>query len=187
MSGPGELTLPFRRAGVESRVEVEVGVNRDPAALGCPPCAEGFPFCRATVGPPARGYADWLGWVQMLEWELIWEGFQTDPFLPLGDGSHPFCFFGFSPTLFDAPHTDLAPQRSDFVAHSFLCGLGPETLGMRGEIDALLGFSWGFRIRDGEIAIDGPAPLDPGAWDRHRSYLADRYPDWSFLPGYAGA
>jgi hypothetical protein len=182
---PGSLSIAFERRGVVGRVDVEVGVNDDPAALGCADCARGFPWCRATVSPPARGYADALGWIQLVDWEQAGEGFLIDPFMPLGEASHPFCFFGFTPTLFDAPHTDRPLRTSDFVANSFLCGLGPEPLEARYEADAVLGFSWGFHVRDGEFEIEGPAPLGPADWDRHHDYLRESHPRWTFLPGFA--
>ncbi|HSS31958.1 MAG TPA: hypothetical protein VLL27_01605 [Solirubrobacterales bacterium] len=180
------LSIPFERAGVAGTVDVEVGVNDDPAAYGCPECARGFPWCRATVEPPARGYADALGWIQLVDWEQAGEGFLIDPFAPLGEVSHPFGFFGFAPTMFDAPHTDRPLHDSDFIAHSFLCGLGPEPLGSRFEADAILGFSWGFHVRGGEFEIDGPAPLGPEAWDVHLAYLHESHPRWTFLPNLGG-
>jgi hypothetical protein len=183
---PGRLSIPFERAGVPGRVDVEVGANDDPAALGCPECGRGFAWCRATVETPARGYAAPLGWIQLVDWEQVGEGFLIDPFAPLGEVSHPFGFFGFAPTLFDAPHTDRPLHHSDFFAHSFLCGLGPEPLGGRFEADAVLGFSWGFHVRDGEFEIDGPTLLGPEAWDAHLAYLHESHPRWTFLPNLGG-
>lgn len=182
---PGRLSIPFERDGTAGVVDAEVGVNDDPAALGCPEFARGFAWCRAMVTPPARGYADALGWIQLVDWEQVEDGFVIDPFGPLGaNQSHPFGFFGFAPTLFDAPHTDTPLQTSDFIAHSFLCGLGPEPLGGRFEADAVLGFSWGFHVRGGEFEIDGPALLGPEDWDRHLDYLRESHPRWTFIPGF---
>jgi hypothetical protein len=176
------LRLEFERAGVASAVSAEVSRNQDPAHFGCPEFARGFPVCRATIDPPGRGYADFLGWVQLVESTDLAREFRIDPFEPLGtDPTHPFCFYGFAPTLFDAPHRDHR-EDTDWVAHSFLCGLGPEPLRPPGEVDLVLGFSWGFRIRAGEIEVVAAAPLDPGAWDRHLPYLRETFPRWSFRP-----
>ena len=183
-SAPETLKLPYRWAGIEGEVEVEIGVNDDPAALGCEEFARGFPYCRATVGPPARGYADALGWVQLVSWTHLGEGFQIDPFAPLGEISHPFGFYGFSPTLFDAPHTDIDLVDSDFVAHSFLCGLGGRLLEFRHEARAVLGFSWSFSFRDREIEIPSPAALGPDDWNAHRLTLEESHPGWSFAVGF---
>jgi len=178
------VRIEFERAGVASVVEVEVGVNENPAELGCPDFARGFPVCRATIAPPARGYADFLGWVQLVAASNRAGGFQMDPFEPLGDVSHPFGFYGFAPVLFDAPHRDDRPDM-DWLAHSFLCGLGETMLEGRKEVDAILGFSWGFRIRDGEISVRGPSLLSAQDWDGHRDYMHAVYSGWSFLPGFS--
>jgi len=179
------VRIEFERAGVASVVEVSVGVNEDPAALGCPEFARGFPVCRATISPPARGYADFLGWVQLVRSTDLSGEFRIDPFEPLGEATYPVCFFGFAPVLFDAPHRDHR-EDTDWVAHSFLCGLGADPLDRENEVDALLGFSWGFEIRGGEIRVHGPACLGPEDWDGHHAYLDDAFPAWSFLPGFSG-
>jgi hypothetical protein len=177
------LELPFTRAGVGCAVAVEVGVNDDPAARGCADYARGFPVLRATISPPARGYADWLGWIQLVDATDLFGEFRNDPFEPLGETQYPFCFFGFAPTLLDAPHREHRDDM-DFTAHSFLCGLGPEPLTPPSEIDAVLGFSWGFRIRDGEILIDPLERLGPEEWDAHHPYLRSAFPRWIYLPGF---
>jgi hypothetical protein len=138
------------------------------------------------VTPPAAGYAEALGWIQLIDWIHVGEGFRIDPFAPLGEISHPFGFFGFAPTLFDAPHTDdELDDDSHLVAHSFLCGLGGELLEFRKEARAVLGFSWGFSVRDGEFEIFGPAALGAAEWDRHHDYLREAHPGWSFARGYS--
>jgi hypothetical protein len=178
--------LPYRWGGVEGSVDAEVGVNDDPAALGCAELARGFPYFRATLAPPARGYGDALGWVQLVEWPQVFGsgGFRIDPFAPLGDVSHPFGFYGFSPTMFDAPHTDVEAD-SEFVAHCFLCGLGGELLEMRREAVAVLGIRWGFRRRGARFESFGLDALSAADWDRHRDYLASAFPGWTFAPGFS--
>ena len=105
--------------------------------------------------------------------------FQMDPFEPLGRVSHPFAFFGFLPTLFDAPSRD--PVRdTDWTAHSFLCGLGEHDRQAR----AITGFSWGFVVRDGTIAPRGPDALGARDWDAHQTVLAREHQGWSFAPGF---
>jgi hypothetical protein len=180
------LRIPFDHGGVAGVVEVEISVNEDPAALGCPDYARGFPCCRATVSPPARGYADVLGWVQLVDSTDLFGEFRIDPFEPLGDVPHPFCFYGFAPTLFDAPHRSHR-RDTDWHAHSFLCGLGEGPLDGSSEVDALLGFSWGFRIRDSEIEIAQLRLLEPADWEGHRDYLRDAFPRWTFRSGSSGS
>jgi hypothetical protein len=109
-------------------------------------------------------------------------GFRHDPFEPLGEAAHPFGFFGFSPTLFDLPHTYL--ENWSFRAHTFLCGLGGTLLEMRKEARAILGFSWGFSKHGPKIDYLEPAVLDSRAWDGHHEYLRGRFPDWRFVPAF---
>jgi hypothetical protein len=179
---PLTLALPFRWAGLEGEVGVEVRENDDPAALGCEEFARGYPVCRATVTPPSRGYADMLGWVQLVDDSYHGGRFHADGFEPLGSLFHPFGFYGVSPTLFDAPHFD--GNDFDFLAHSFLCGLGGRLLEFRREARAVLGFSWGCRKRGGAIELLDPAPLPAESWDSHRAYLGGCFPKWAFAEGY---
>lgn len=179
---PLTLALPFRWAGREGEVQVEITENDDPAALGCEEWALGFPVIRATVSPRSQGYADMLGWVQLVDDTWHGGGFHIDGFEPFGDLPHPFSYYGVSPTLFDAPHFD--GDNFDFLAHTFLCGLGGELLEFRREARAVLGFTWGCRKRGREIELFNPEPLGPDQWDRHRGYLARMCPGWTFAPGF---
>lgn len=180
---PMTLALPFRWAGRDGRAQVEIRENDDPAALGCEGFARGFPVCRATVTPPSQGYADMLGWVQLVDDSYHADGFHADGFEPLGSLPHPFGFYGVSPTLFDAPHFD--GENFDFQAHTFLCGLGGELLEFRREARAVLGFGWGCRKRGETIDFLGPEPLPAETWDGHRGYLEGCFPQWTFAAGYS--
>jgi len=71
----------------------------------------------------------------------------------------------------------------DWTAHSFLClpdGITDDGL----EVHALLGFAWGFRIRNEEVELVPPAPLGPAEWDQHVDGLGGLYPSWRFIPGF---
>ncbi len=52
------------------------------------------------------------------------------------------------------------------------------------EVHAVLGFAWGFRIRDEEVHLVPPTLLGPTEWDHHVDVLAARYPSWRFLGGF---
>lgn len=179
---PTRLQLPYRWNEVDGVVRVEIGTNDDPAKYGCEEVARGFPVCRATLEPAAVGYGEMLGWVQLVDTDDRDPGFKVDQFEPLGDVPHPFAFFGFSPTMFDGPHTYL--HNWDFHAHTFLCGLGGKLLEMRKEARAILGFSWGFSKHDEEIDFFGPTALASEKWDEHLGYLRDNFGEWSFAPGF---
>ena len=180
--GPGmrwSLTL----AGSEGHVDVAVAVNHDPQALGCREAARGFPYCSATITHPVRGYLAALGWIQLVRSTDNVSGgaaFEVDPFEPLGPTSHPFCFFGFLPALFDAPSRD--PIRDmEWVAHAFLCRPGEDEQ----EVQPILGFAWGFTVRSGVITASGPEALPLQAWEAHLAVLAHAHPTWSFARGSA--
>lgn len=186
LSTPTKLELPYRWNEVDGLVRAEFGTNDDPAAYGCEEFARGFPYCRATIEPPARGYGEMLGWVQIVDTNEHEPGFRIDLFEPLGEAPHPFNFFGFSPTLFDAPHTTL--PEWDFLAHTFLCGLGgklfEQTEGGRREVRPVLGFSWGLSKQGSEIELFDPKPLSVGDWNGHLTYLRQRFPSWTFPSGF---
>lgn len=178
------MELSFNMDGASGQVAVAVEVNSDPDALGSRSTARGFPYCNATVSHPARGYAAALGWIQLVRSTDGRSGgtaFEPDPFEPLGAVSHPFAFFGFLPTFFDAPSRDPITDI-DWLAHSFLCRLADAHA--RGEIAvaALVGFAWGFSVRGGRIAPSGPEALPSEAWDSHLPLLMAEYPGWSFMP-----
>jgi len=178
--------LPYRWNGSDGVVQAEIGTNEDPAAYGCEEFARGFPWCRATIEPPARGYGEMLGWVQIVDTNEHEPGFRIDLFEPLGEVPHPFGFFGFSPTLFDSPHSTL--PEWDFLAHTFLCGLAGKLIEQtekgRHEVRALLGFSWGFSKRGSEIDSRDPEPLSADDWNAHLPYLRERFSTWNFPPGF---
>lgn len=177
------LDLPYRWAGREGTVSIELRENDDPGELGCPELARGYPYCRATVEPPGRGYQDILGWVQMVNSDRHESEFVIDPFVPVSPvPPNPFAFYGWAPILFDAPHSDF--ESWDFLARSFLCGLGGELHDLRREARAILGFSWGFSQRGPEIGFIGPDPLEAVDWNSHREYLTRTFSEWTFAPGF---
>jgi hypothetical protein len=175
------MTFAFVLRELAGSVDVTLARNDDPAALGCRPSARGFPVCTAEVTYAGRGYAAMLGWIQLVrstDNRSGGRGFELDPYEPLGRTTHPFCWFGTTPTLFDAPSR---PTRSDleWLAHSFLCFVG-EPL----EARAILGFSWGLDLADDEIPLTGIAPVPAEQWDEHRILLRREHPAWRFAPGY---
>jgi hypothetical protein len=168
------MRLEFRHDGRPGAVEVEVGPNDDPAALGCGESSGGLAFCRATVETEARGYDAALGWIQLVDSTDEEGGFAIDPFEALGETAHPFCFFGFAPTFFDGPSR---PTRADlrWTAHAFLAAIVAERTAA-----ALLGFEWGFAIRAGEVTITGPTELSSSAWAAAVPVLEQAHPRWRF-------
>jgi hypothetical protein len=176
--------LEFTLHDLPGWVEVTLESNQDPEALGCAPAARDFPVCTATVTYRGRGYMAALGWIQLVRSTDGASGgtqFELDPFEPFGRLAHPFCWFGFAPTLFDAPSR--APRASlDWTAQSFLCFIAPVERGL--EARAILGFSWGFAIRDEIVSLDDPSILTPAEWDAHLALLRREHPTWNFAAGF---
>ncbi|TMK58594.1 MAG: hypothetical protein E6G51_02250 [Actinobacteria bacterium] len=185
---PTKLQLPYRWNDVDGIVKAQIGVNDDPSVFGGEEFARGFPFFRATIEPEAVGYREMIGWVQVVERSDEDGGFKIDLFEPLGDVPHPFCFFGYSPIMFDSPHATY--KDWDFTAHTFLCGLGGKLLEQteegRREVMAVLGFEWGFSKRGEKIDSFGLRALAADDWNAHLPYLHERFsePPWNFLPGF---
>jgi hypothetical protein len=122
-----------------------------------------------------------LGWIQLVRSSDAGDGgshFEMDPYEPLGLLPHPFCWFGLTPVLFDAPSRTTRADM-DWVAHSFLSFIGKPQ-----EARAILGFSWGFSVRDQEVLIEPVAPLAPTEWDMHLRLLRSQHPSWQFASGY---
>lgn len=178
------VRLDFRLLSACGWVEVVVEPNADPEALGCPPFARDFPVCTATVTYAGEGYKAALGWVQLVRSTDGASGgraFEMDPFEPLGPSSHPFCFFGFAPVLFDAP-ARRCREDLDWTAETFLCfvAMGSD----KREARAILGFRWGFSIREKAIALRPPTRLAAPEWSKHRPFLRQEHPTWAFAEGY---
>jgi hypothetical protein len=170
--------------GETGSVHVECVVNNDPNAVGAWPHAEGFPVCTATVEYPRRGYRSMLGWVQLVRSTDNASGgaaFEMDPFALFGDAPSPYCWYGTQPILFDAPSRPTrVPMR--WEAHSFLATTRIDEV-MRGSarwVEPLLGFAWGFEIRDERIELSPVARLTSADWDAHLAVLAESYPFWRF-------
>jgi hypothetical protein len=178
------VRLDFSLREASGSVEVAVEPNSNPEALGCPPFARDFPVCTATVTYAGEGYNAALGWVQLVlstDGESAGTEFEMDPFEPLGSSSHPFCFFGFAPALFDAP-ARRSREDMDWSAETFLCFV---PIGADGrEARAILGFSWGFSIQENAISLTPPARLAPVEWNKHRALLRREHPGWAFAGGY---
>ena len=178
------MRLEFALLSTEGYVQVTVEPNTNPETLGCAPFAKDFPVCTGTLTYAGKGYNAALGWVQLVrstDGANTGDGFEMDPFEPLGPTPHPFCFFGFAPVLFDAP-ARCSREDMDWRAETFLCFVPREVDGR--EARAILGFSWGFTIREKAISLTSPTRLGPEEWNKHRVLLHQEHPGWAFPPGY---
>ena len=175
------MRFEFTLRELPGAVDVTLVPNEHPEALGCHASGFGFPVCTATVSFEGRGYTAALGWIQLVRSTDSAGGgtqFEMDPYEPLGILPHPFCWFGFAPTLFDAP-SRARLEDMEWTAHSFLSFIGGPQ-----EARAILGFSWGFVIREQAVEPEAVASLTPDAWDAHLPLLRREHPSWQFAFGY---
>jgi hypothetical protein len=188
MADVDRLRVDFSLRDLDGAIEVTLARNTDPAALGYSllfggqllDSASDFPVCRASVTYPADGYAAMFGWTQLV-CESPERGFEMDPIAIYRDVPTPYAWFGLRPELFDAPARD-ARYDMDWEAHSFLC-VSPDAV-ITPRVQAIAGFSWGFRFRGSDTTFTPPAALTAEAWDSHLSLLRSTYPRWAFDAGY---
>lgn len=178
------MEIPFTYNGHNGGVVVSIERTLEPLILGAHDGAIGLANCTATIEFDGRGYQQLFGWVQLVrstDNAFQGEKFEMDPFDPFRlyeRAPSPYCWYGILPSLFDAPSRD-ERVRLDWVAHSFL-GASP-LRGDRRVVTPLLGFSWGFRVReDGSITLDTVTPLTAADWESHTPYLRECYPEWRF-------
>ena len=179
--------LPLSMRGRLGHVQVSITANDDPVRLGChlldrslpEEAARSFPVCEATPIIDLVGYAGACGWIQLVRSSDASDEFEMDPLSLFRGVETPFAFFGVKPTLFDAPfrasHNDLV-----WRARSFLCVV-PDGV-MSKVVRPVAGFTWGFSVARGAIAIDPPADLDVAVWDEHLPLLRESFPNWDFTP-----
>jgi hypothetical protein len=177
------VRIRFHHHGLPGVIAVRVEPNDEPDSLGCGPENRGLPACTATVTYPGGGYQAMFGWIQLVRSsDATTDGFEMDPFVLFPDADSPYCFYGHAPTLFDGPGRDHR-QDMTWLAHSFLAATPLEPPGRR--VTPLAGFSWGFGIRAGAVALRGPAALSATDWRSHLDYLRASYPGWRFADGWS--
>lgn len=190
---PGRQTLDFSFQVSDTRkgeVAVVVEENNEPQNYGCDlllPDHPGshfkdFPICEAKVrSTGAKGYGSIYGWIQVFRCNdsLLTEDdhWEMDPVPLHSDLNTPFCWFGPEPSLFDCPMRDRRKQ-CDWDCHSFLT-YSDDCL-ISKEVRPILGFCWGFSIRDGQVVIKALEKLDMNIWDGHLSLLREKHPGWDF-------
>jgi hypothetical protein len=187
------LEIPFHLRGYDGSVAVYYGVNRDPHLTGFDllnlsfdlALTIGYPTLRATIDYDGPGYRAYMGWVQLITNRdpatgAAEVGVDLSPIHE--DLESPFAEYGAPPTFFDAP-ANPDHETEDWIADTFLA-VCPDIARTR-RVAALLGFRWGYALRERHPT---PLPLERtgvAVWDQHLSVLRERFPSWEFLPGYA--
>lgn len=179
--------IGFQLRGRPGSVLVRYGVNDDPARWGYPllgldslvEISRGFPVVQAEVEHDAQGYAAVLAWIQVVRMTDLDSAESTrfvDVAPQLAGLDVPYFSFGVRPVLFDAPSS--TTRNADWDADTFLV-VTPDGVTTR-RIQPLCGFSWGYRLRDGEPAAARLQELDAASWRRDSDFLADHHPSWTF-------
>lgn len=178
------MEMSFSHQGYKGRVIVSMATTLAPAALGARKGALGLANCTATIEFAGQGYLRLFGWVQLVRsTDNAFHGrqFEMDPFDPFGlykPAPSPYCWYGLTPTLFDAPSRGRRTYL-DWVAHSFLA-VSP-LRGNRRLVTPLLGFSWGFHVASNKnVAMEPITSLTTSDWESHLPYLRKCYPKWRF-------
>jgi hypothetical protein len=83
--------------------------------------------------------------------------------------------------LFDAPYRSDRSLSLNWLAHSFLCAAPSNPFAK--EVEAVIGFSWGFDMDDDKLEIVDLKPLSRDDWSPHLGLLSNSYPSWEFLAG----
>lgn len=135
----------------------------------------------ATVEYEASGYLAMLGWVQLVGEATPKESdlrYAVDPLVLFEGIATPYAIYGARPELFDAPYRSDRTRSLGWSANSFLC-VAPSSPFAR-EVEAVVGFSWGFNMDADELELVGPRPLYRHDWSSHLALLSDTYPGWEF-------
>jgi hypothetical protein len=188
------MEISFMHLGYQGKVNITVEETLEPADLGARKGALGLANCRAEIIYPGKGYIGLLGWVQLVRsTDNASHGhqFEMDPFDVFDLDKHapsPYCWYGITPTLFDAPSRGYR-KYLDWIAHSFLAAsplqsnfqITSPLRGTRRIVTPLLGFSWGFQINgDKKIELKPITALTAVDWNLHLSLLRRRYKKWQF-------
>lgn len=141
----------------------------------------GFPVCEGVVQSEQSGYASMYGWIQLvrgcdtvLDDRTAWE---FDPLPVTQDIEWPFAWFGPDAALFDGP-ARVGAREHDWAARSFLTYI--EDGVMTKVVRPIMGFEWGFTVRDGVISIKETTRLAGDQWNEHVSFLGGKFPSWTF-------
>jgi hypothetical protein len=148
--------------------------------------AKGFPVCEARIAYAGPGYRALMGWIQLITHRDPTTGAEeeatVDLFPMLSDLDTPFFTFGYAPTFFDAP-ANPDHVTEDWIADTFLA-VSPDAARTR-TIAALLGFRWGYALRDTRATPLPVEALGSETWERRKEPLQTTYPGWRFLSGFA--
>jgi hypothetical protein len=182
------MSLPFESHGRSGQAQVSYGVVDDPDGFGFgllnvglePHQPIGFPVLQADIDFDGKGYAALFGWLQVIHNTAGGAGAADEVDLPpfLLGGEMPMMYFGYLPTMFDAPANPQHPD-GEWSAFTFLTAI-PDLVRSR-SLHALTGFRWGYRLAHGRPTPLPVRPVGPDDWQVRRPLLTRTFPTWTFL------
>ncbi len=191
MQNLSQLEIPFRLRGSNGVVRVQCVLNTDPQHWGntllgepIPPLARAdigrhFPACTATVSFEGRGYAAYMGWLQIVRFSGARSGVLVDQMPQLIGSAMPYMCWGPSPAFFDNPHSD--DRGIEWKADTFLVA-SPDAV-MTRVIHPICAFSWGWSTTEQVPGIQPPRVAHATAWAAACAILRPQFPAWKFLEG----
>ena len=217
-SSPQQLTIPFTSRSLCGEVRVTLRPNRDPNhAHGLdlffplvprsdfPRQFFGFPVLHGEVVYPIPAeqpsYGCLFGWFQFVrcinpeipsDADVKYGAWEMDIFPYAQDIPSPITYWGYNPSIFDAParlvNDSEKIEEKEWRAQSLLGILEDAGSTKRVKLVPGVGFGWGFDIRAAEggksriITIKGLEVLDARKeWGNRIGLLRDSYSAWTFL------
>lgn len=173
-------------------VEVEIVANEDVETSGysaiegnhTDEMVRGFPVTKAKVHYSGFGYEAVFGWVQIVTHKYGDKNetdHENDIPPAFQNQGHPFSYFGYKPTLYDAPSRELDVDLI-WTAYSFLCPV--RLVDSRNEkiVSPVVGFSWGFTISGGKLeGLLHPQKVTHEKWMDLSGRISKDLPDWNFI------
>ncbi len=191
-----KCSFDFTYNGKNGSVMATFGPNRGVKSSGFTAIAgrftdnvvKGFPVIMAEVKYGGLGYESMLGWVQIVthrypggpESEVsvdvaeMFQGYQN-----------PYCFYGYKPTLYDAPCHNPGVTM-EWIAYSFLSPLKQIDENEKKMVAPVVGFKWGYALKNGKIdRIFQPESVYERKWVELSREVRGEYSDWTFKEGFA--
>lgn len=185
----------FLYGGKKGSVSVVFSPNRGAKSSGFTAIGErftddmirGFPVIRAIVNYSGFGYEAMFGWIQIVTHRYpggeesetsvdVAPQFQNYPV--------PYCFYGYKPTLYDAPcHNPGISMK--WTAYSFLCPLTITDENGKKLVAPFLGLKWGYSLENGKVSsLHAPEVVGADKWNQLTIGIRDEFKDWAFSSSF---
>lgn len=202
------LTLPFSSRSQAGLISIAIQPNNDTEhAFGLdliyPGTAlselQGFPVLHGSItypipSSPYTGYDALFGWIQFVQ-DVSADGggnWTMDVYPFAKDINTPFGYWGFNPSVFDAPAKPLADdgtaEKVAWTAQAFLCVLPDAGISKNVTVIPGAAITWGFDVSvegknssERQIVVRKPETIEvKSEWPQRLPLLREMYPEWTF-------